>query len=229
MKNILLSRGILKEPHIYEYAKKWIKSTDRVAILAFSFFEQYLNKIEDYHAYYGKGGEYYIKMIESFAPYGIPEDQITWINYFTDDQASAIKKIEKADIIYFPGGAPDQMMNRIKEFGIQEVIENHQKLYIGSSAGAMIQMHEYHMSPDPDYPYFSYENGLNLCKNFSIEVHYRRRKKQKSALRKVFRAYRHPIYTIPDDGALFVDGTNIQCVGSARQMYDKHGIVRASK
>ncbi|TNF08677.1 MAG: peptidase S51 [Bacillota bacterium] len=227
MKNILLSRGILKDPHIYEHAKHWIRPTDKVVILALSFFEAYLNKEEDYHAYYGKGGEYYLKMIESFAPYGITEDQVTWINYFKDDKKSALNKIEKADIIYFPGGAPDQMMKRIHAFGLKEALENTDKLYIGSSAGAMIQMQDYHMSPDPDYPHFSYENGLNLCKGFSIEVHYRRRKKQKSALRKVFRAYRHPIYVIPDDGALMVDHHGIKCIGSAYQMYDRKGIKRA--
>lgn len=226
MKNILLSRGILKEPQIYEHAKTWIKSSDKVTILAFSFFDQYLVKEEDYHAYYDKGGEYYLKMIESFAPYGITEDQISWINYFIDNKESALKKIEDADIIYFPGGAPDQMMKRINAFGIKEALENKDKVYIGSSAGAMIQMHEYHMSPDPDYPHFSYEQGLNLCNGFSIEVHYRRRKKQKSALRKVFRAYRHPIYVIPDDGALMVENNHITCLGSAYQMYDHKGIKR---
>ncbi|MDX9690999.1 MAG: Type 1 glutamine amidotransferase-like domain-containing protein [Acholeplasmataceae bacterium] len=229
MTNILLSRGILHHPHIFEHAKTYIKSTDKVVIIALSFFEEYLHSENDYHTYYGVGGEYYQKMIDSFAPYGIKESQIEWVNFFKDNTVSASIKIKNADIIYFPGGSPDQMMKRIISFGIKELIESHQKLYIGSSAGAMIQMHEYHMSPDPDYPHFSYEQGLNLCKGFSIEVHYRRRKKQKSSLRKVFRAFRHPIYVIPDDGALIVTDQHILCIESAYQMYNKKGIIRRTR
>ncbi len=43
---------------------------------------------------------------------------------------------------------------------------------IGSSAGAMIQIAKYHITPDEDYNTFTYNKGLNLIKDFDIEVHY---------------------------------------------------------
>lgn len=226
MVNILLSHSILNQPHVFEHAKKFIRSTDYVAILAFSFFDHQFLTEQDYHQFYEKNGEYYEKMMNIFDTYGIKENQVLWINYYKDTKTSAIEKIKKADIVYFPGGAPELMMKRILEFDIKEAIEAHQKVYVGSSAGAMIQFREYHMSPDYDYPHFSYEKGLNLCTGFFIEVHYRRRKKQKSALRKVHRAYHQPIYVIPDDGAIIVDQNEIFCIGSAYQYYDKKGIIR---
>lgn len=226
MINILLSRGILHHDDVVEHAKKHIKPTDQVVILAFSFFDNQFLSVDDYHAFYEKNGEYYEKMVQTFAPYGIQENQITWINYYKDSKQTASEKIKKADIIYFPGGAPDLMMKRIISFGIKEELEAHRKVYIGSSAGAMIQMRDYHISPDCEYPSFSYEKGLDLCHDFSIEVHYRRRKKQKSGCRKVFRAYRHPIYVIPDDGALIVENNQVMSIGSAYQLYDKKGIIR---
>ena len=149
-----------------------------------------------------------------------------WIHYYKDNKKTAIEKIKHANIIYFPGGAPDLMMMRINAFGIKEILEAHQGLFIGSSAGAMIQMASYHMSPDVDYPSFSYEIGLNLLKGFSIEVHYRRRKKQKAALRKVNRAFRQPIYAIPDDGALIVTQESITCIQSAKKIYNNKGVVK---
>ena len=118
------------------------------------------------------------KMIGSFSPYGIQESSIQWIYYDTPTE-EAIQMIKKSDILYFPGGAPDQMMERFKDKNLIQAIEEHQKIYIGSSAGAMIQFEDYHISADAEYPKFSYEKGLNLLKGFSIEVHYRRRKKQK--------------------------------------------------
>lgn len=225
-KHILLSRGILNHPELVKAFSKLIKPSDKVAILAYSFFPLWLPDLSTYDAYYAPGGEYYEKMMSSFEPYGIPPKHIEFIHYYKDTSEVAIKKIKQADIIYFPGGAPDLMMKRIHEKGLKEILEKHDKLFIGSSAGAMIQMESYHISPDDDYPSFSYEKGLNLLKGFSIEVHYRRRKKQKSSLRKVNRAYRHPIYAIPDDGALLVDQKEIKCLLSSFKIYNNKGINR---
>lgn len=224
MTNILLSRGIIGNPSMIDHFKPYIKKTDEVVIIALSHFPTYTPDEKAYNDYYEKGGEYYQKMVDSFEPYGIKEAQIKWVHYFKDNHNSAVEKIKQADIIYFPGGAPDLMMMRINAFKLKEVLEAHQGLFIGSSAGAMIQMASYHISQDEDYPSFRYEKGLDLLKGFSIEVHYRRRKKQKAALRKVNRAFRHPIYAIPDDGAIIVTQDGIQCIHTARKIYNNKGV-----
>lgn len=227
MNHILLSRGILASPKMIPFFKPYIHENDKVLIVALSHFSKHIDNEETYNSYYGKGGEYYQKMVDSFAPYGIKESQIEWVNYFADNQKSAREKIKDADIIYLPGGSPDLMMLRIEAFGIKDALEAHQGLMIGSSAGAMIQMANYHISPDEDYPSFRYEKGLDLLKGFSIEVHYRRRKKQKAGLRKVNRAFREEIYAIPDDGAIIVTKEGINCLASARKIYEKKGVVKA--
>lgn len=226
MINILMSRGILGTPSMVDALKETIQSHYKVAFLLYSFFEKDFPNEQSYHDYYENGSEYYTKMVQSFAPYGIKEDQLIWIDYYKDDVKTAKNKIKDADILYFPGGSPDQMMRRIIDRDLKETIENHQKIYIGSSAGTMIQFQTYHISKDKDYHAFRYEEGLNLLHGFSVEVHYRRRKKQKSALRKVFRAYRHPIFTIPDDGLLIVDSEGITLVETADILYDQNGILR---
>lgn len=226
MNHILLSRSILGMPEMIPYFKPYIRKNDQVLIVALSHFSKHISDEVTYNNYYEKGGEYYQKMVDSFAPYGINESQIKWIHYFKDNHESASQKIKDSDIIYLPGGAPDLMMMRIEAFGIKELLEAHQGLMIGSSAGAMIQMASYHMSPDEDYPHFSYEKGLDLLKGFSIEVHYRRRKKQKAALRKVNRAFHQEIYAIPDDGAIIVAQDGIQCLKSAKKIYHKKGVVK---
>lgn len=227
-RHLLLSRGIIDQPFIFNKMKTYIQPHHKVAIILYSFFDKHISNIEAYDAYYGPGGEYYLKMTSLFAAYDIPEKNLLFVHYFSDSIEEAIKKIEQADIIYFPGGAPELMMKRIIDKGIKEALEQHDGLYIGSSAGTMIQFENYHMSPDGDYPYFSYEKGLHLLSGFFVEVHYRRRKKQKAALRKVNRAYHQDIYAIPDDGALFV-GEHIECLGSAFKIYHQKGINRGAK
>ena len=229
MINVLMSRGILGSDMLVEELKNVIKKEHKVAILLYSFFEKQLYNEQDYHAYYEKGSEYYEKMVNSFIPYGIGESQLMWINYFKTSKEEALHILQSADIIYFPGGAPEEMMKRIQEKGLLEAIESHKKIYIGSSAGAMIQMHQYHISKDDDYKAFSYQQGLNLLHGFSIEVHYARKKKQKRGMRKVFRAFRHPIFTIPDDGAIVIDDKQIILLGTANLMYDANGVLRKKR
>lgn len=226
MINILMSRSILGLPTMVSELQHVIKQDHKVAILLYSFFEKDLPTQHDYDDYYQPEGEYVQKMIDSFSPYGIPSSQLSFIDYYHDTPDVAIKKIKDADILYFPGGAPDQMIRRIHEKGLTDIIEAHQKIYIGSSAGAMIQFKHYHISKDHDYPRFMYQEGLNLLKGFSIEVHYRRRKNQKAAMRKVHRAFHHPIFTIPDDGILMIEDDEITLIETADVMYDQQGIYR---
>lgn len=224
MTHILLSRGILGSEMVHKYAKSHIKPNMKVLIVALSFFELQFSDAEAYHAFYEPGGEYYEKMIASFLPYGITEKSIDFLNYFKDETIDAIKKIEKADIIYFPGGAPDLMMKRIKALGIEEALL-HKTFFIGSSAGAMIQFETYHISKDADYPKFSLEKGLNLIQGYAIEVHFRRKKVQKSAMRKVFRMYRIPIITLPDHGCIIDHDGHLKLIGDAKLYYDEKGVV----
>jgi len=226
MINILMSRGILGTEPLVQELNGVISKDHRVAVLLYSFFSKDLSTPEAYDRFYAFEGENTQKIIGYFTPYGIDPSTISWINYYHDDHDVAIKKIKDADILYFPGGAPDEMMQRIIEKGLKDAIEEHQKIYIGSSAGAMIQFKHYHISKDFDYPRFSYEEGLNLLTGFSVEVHYRRRKKQKAAMKKVFRAFHHPILIIPDDGAVMIEGDEITLIETADVMYDQKGIFR---
>lgn len=223
MINILMSRGNLSEANFYQVLKPIIKNKYSVVIVCLSYFPFQFNSKEEYQAFYSKGGEYYEKMINAFLPYGIKEDAIDFI---LEDDKTAIKKIQAADIIYLPGGAPELFMERIKALGIKTELENKNKIFIGSSAGAMIQFKNYHISKDNEYQKFSYNEGLDLLNGFHIEVHYNRKRVQKSGMKKVFRDYRLPIYVIPDDGLIVVDNNKINLYFTAKQIYNKKGVVK---
>ena len=226
MTHILLSRGILAEPYIHAHLKSYIQPSDKVAVVAFSFFKEHVQTQQDYDALYLKDGTYYQKMVDAFKPYGIQEKQISFLHYYNDDQQTLVKKINDASIIYFPGGAPDLLMERIHEKQLFSVIQNQQdKVIVGSSAGAMVQFDCFHISPDREYHKFQYLEGLGFLTGFGIEVHYRRRRKQKSSLRKVRRLKKIPLYAIPDEGALIIAHNQIKCI-KAYQLYNPKGVIR---
>ncbi len=173
MINILLEGYDIDAVWLYDELKKYIKPTHSVAVIAFSFRDNRVKSVEDWNLLYGKeSGKFYAGITGGFASYGIPERNITFINYFEDTKVSAAQKIVKADIIYFPGGLPDRMMDRIKEFELYDILMNHDGIVMGYSAGAVIQLSEYHLSPDDDYPAFQYYKGLPYLNVFYLEVHY---------------------------------------------------------
>ncbi|WP_242824092.1 Type 1 glutamine amidotransferase-like domain-containing protein [[Clostridium] dakarense] len=173
MVNILLSLYNFDEDWCFDTFKELIKPKHKVLIVPFSYHEDWLKNENDWNnAFNPKTGTHYREIISPFLSYKIPEDNITWVNQFIDDKNCAKDKVKNSDIIFFTGGYPDKMMKRLKEFDLIDVLEDYKGIMIGSSAGAMIQIKEYHITKDNYYEGFSYNKGLNIIKDFDIEVHY---------------------------------------------------------
>lgn len=218
MVNILLEGYDIDASWLYDEFKNYIKPENSVAIVAFSFRDSVVCSRKDWDALYSKKcGKYYSGIVEAFASYGIPENKITFLNYFTDTKLSAAQKIAEADIIYFPGGLPDRMMERIKEFDLREVLLKHDGVVMGYSAGAVIQLAEYHLSPDDDYPAFAYYEGLPYLKDFYLEVHYEDTEVQNECIRRVIAERGKTVYaTALGSGAIIVERGVVTLLGDVR-------------
>ena len=107
------------------------------------------------------------------------------------------------------------MYERIMSLNILNDIKNHQGVVMGFSAGAMIQLDEYHISPDKDYPCYCYGKGCGLFHGFGIEVHYDKKDElQNMSIDRFISERQKPVYAISDDGALIVSNGQIQVVGN---------------
>lgn len=218
MINILLEGYDIDAAWLYDELKKYIKPTYSVAVIAFSFRDNRAKSISDWNLLYSReNGKYYDSITGGFAAYGIPECNITFVNYFADTKESAARKIAKADIVYFLGGLPDRMMNRIKEFELYDILMNHDGIIMGYSAGAVIQLSEYHLSPDDDYPEFQYYKGLPYLNDFYLEVHYEGTEIQNSAIQRVITERGKPVYaTASRAGTILIDNGNMKLIGNVK-------------
>lgn len=134
MTNILLEGYDIAAPYLYNELKNYIKPEHWVAVVAFSFRDDRVKSLDDWNALYSKkSGLYYSGIVNGFTAYGISEKNIVFLNYFTDTKCSAKDKIENADIIYFIGGLPDRMMDRIKEFDLVDTLKKHNDIVMGYS------------------------------------------------------------------------------------------------
>lgn len=171
MRNILLSMFAPKkawsaplEPYL---------SGKKVLILAFSFAAEFIRNPEDWvHAYRKPDGTYYLALVDAFKTYGVAEDAIHFGNYFEETTAKLQAEIKQAEVLFLPGGAPDEFYDRLKEKGLVETIQQFSGTIIGFSAGAMVQIQEFHITEDEHYATYSYHEGLDLIKDFDIEVHF---------------------------------------------------------
>ena len=217
MVNILLEGYDIDAPWLYDALRAYIKPHHRVVIAALSFRDSRVKCAADWDALYGRDGRLHSGLIGGFAAYGIPEENVAFVDYFRDTKESAAAKIAAADIVYFPGGLPDRMMERIRELSLTDVLARHRGIVMGYSAGAVIQLAEYHLSPDEDYPAFAYYEGLPYLSDFYLEVHYEGTEAQDASIRRVLSERGKPVYaTALRAGALIADGGVIRTVGDVR-------------
>ena len=218
MVNILLEGYDIDAPWLYGALRPHIRPSDRVAVIAFSFRDNRVKSAEDWDRLYGKeDGMYYGGITGGFAAYGIPPAQITFLDYFTDTPETAKEKVKSADILYFLGGLPDRMLDRIEEFDLTETLLRHKGVVMGYSAGAVIQLAEYHLSPDEDYPEFAYYRGLPYLDGFYLEVHYQGTEAQDRAVRRVLAERGKPVYAAAlRAGALIAEDGRVKTVGDVK-------------
>jgi peptidase E len=193
---------------------RYFRKGDKVAVVAFSFYDNYVYDAESWERVFGKGGNCYYETVDGLAPFGITPDDISFINYFTDTKESAKRKIKEADVIYFTGGLPDRMMDRIREFELEEILLAHRGVVMGYSAGAVIQLNEYHLYPDGDYKDFGYYKGLPYLSGFGIEVHYEYKPEQDESIRRFLRERGVTTYvTHTRSGGIVIDNGEVKVIG----------------
>lgn len=212
--NVLLSTSMIDEEWVRPWMKNLISKTDRVCVVALSYFDDTKTE-DDWNRQYAPGkGIYYPGNNDVFFAYGIRKDQIVWINPWKDTPLEMENKIRSSSILMLCGGAPELYMKRIKKLHLKKALQQFQGLVIGYSAGAMIQLADYHISKDPDYDHFSWQKGLGMLSGFDVEVHFHEGKDQMEGLETVLEEKRIPVYALYEDGALVCkDRKPWQCFG----------------
>lgn len=215
--NILLDKLDFNEPWAFETLKNIIKPEYKVCMIPFAFHEEWIKNKEEWEKSYNKlNGEHYKNMALPFYDYGIDKDNITLVNYFTDNNESAKAKVYSSDIIFFTGGFPDKIIDRLSEFDLINAVEQHDGIKMGWSAGAMIQCYDYYISPDEDYPEFVYKKGLKCIEDFAVEVHYKNSESQNKSIEKYIRGKGKMVYTTERQSAIIVDDREVILLGNAK-------------
>jgi len=221
MINILLSKYDIGKKWCAEKLKKYIKNDARVAVIAFSFRDEDIKNEQDWDRFYGNGGVLSNAIANSFKHYGIESESIEYIDYFRDSEASAKRKLQAADILYFPGGAADKIMSRVIKFDLYQTIENYKGVIIGFGAGAQIQLAQYHVTSMGGKVCPSL--GFRFAEGFDIELNYANDESQNYFIGRVVSETGMPVYAIGDEGALIIDNGAMSAIGDVHCFRKKSG------
>lgn len=211
MVNVLLNYynfdGEWARPHLEKYVVG-----KKVLIVPLAYRESQAWDNDSWLSIYGKGGEKYDNIIRPFLAYGYTEDQIDWLNYY--DGRDHIEQIRNATLLFFTGGMPEKAIRRMHELDIVDAVKGFDGVVMGASAGAMLQLAVYHVTPDEDYDSYRIQQGLGLVNGINLEVHYLATELQQQCSKRAAAELGLPVYQMWHEGGLIIECDRIIVMGS---------------
>ncbi|MGM7684546.1 Type 1 glutamine amidotransferase-like domain-containing protein [Cytobacillus sp. Hm23] len=131
---------------------------------------------------------------ETFDNFGI--HHIKLLDYQLSNEAMQ-NEIESHNILFFTGGRPEKLMERLLTKGLVHSIKSFSGIMVGVSAGALVFSKNCLITKDDDYPQTQVIKGLELV-DFCVEVHY----DENIDRELLFLSANQDIYAIPNGSAI---------------------------
>ena len=227
MVNVLLNYYNFDGDWAYPHLKKYFSGAKVLILpLAYRKFQAWDN--DSFLSIYGKGGEKYPAITRPFLRYGIEESDLDWLNPYeyeergkeNDEQIKEkrrkkhLEQIKNADLLFFTGGMPEKALKRMDELGITDAVKSFNGVVAGASAGAMLQLQKYHITPDEDYAEYAIWRGLGLVQGIDLEVHYLATPIQQQCSARAAKELALPVYQMWHEGGLLVEDGKITVMGN---------------
>lgn len=200
MYSILLSKMEIGFPIIKNRLQELIKPNYKVVIIPWSFpTETDEFGLKEYFTIKIKP-KYVAPLIEL----GIKEENIKYLNCYSDNSKYMEDLINLSDVLVLTGGNPEMFYNKVKSCGLLEVIKNYNKIIIGSSAGTELQLKDYFITEKNNYyKKFAWYKGFGIMDNpFFIDVHSIKDEKYLTQFKVIARKKKKNVYAVFDDGAI---------------------------
>lgn len=216
MTNVLLNYYNFDEPWAFDTLKPLIYGK-KTLILPLAFRPTQAWDMQSWLSIYGRNGEKYKAITSPFAAYDICGDKLSWLNCF-DTDANFIGQINDAEVLFFTGGMPERAIDWLDKLGLTDAVKGFKGVVMGASAGAMLQLERYHITPDEDYASYGLWQGLGLVKGLDLEVHFLDTELQNKCTERAVKELDVPVYQMWHEGGLTVDGDNITVMGHVRRI-----------
>ena len=183
----------------------------RVLIIPLSANDEWGSDARLWEEQFRKGRRQYEALVRPFRAYGIKDAQIQWINYYEDDQNSALDKIRDADVLYLVGSNPSWMMQRLEDLGIVETVRSFRGTVMSAGTGSLLQLSGFRIAEDDYYE----REGLGLITQFSLLPDYRQTERDLYALIRMLEDEEKPVVVLPARSGVIYDHGHFEALGEA--------------
>lgn len=186
--------------------------TDSFLVLPVCTMPQYVSDEVGWNKYFGRGGILRQKITSALQQAGANMELVDFYCYLTGEQVV----LSDYSCLIVPGGDVELGLSRLVASGLDKQLADFQGVVIAYSAGALLLLKRFFLSPNYYYSSFITQSGLGiLCDDFALEVHHDGSEKMRQYIRQGAEMLQRPVYAIGNDGAIRVDEkSNVTIVGN---------------
>jgi peptidase E len=133
---------------------------------------------------------------------------------FSDSKETITEKICSTNLVYLTGGLVSALVERVKNIGVDNLLQDYRGVIVGRSAGALALCRKCVITCRNDKR-FKLINGLGLV-DLALKVHYYPEKDQ---LLKLL-SKKEKIFALPANSALVYDNSSYSIIGEAYMFED---------
>lgn len=203
MYSILMSKFNVGFPIIKDELKRLIDENSKIVIIPWSFAKELDSKqIAEFFSKENRP-DYF----EALNTLGVKDDNIIVLDCYNNTKDYMIESINSSDVIILTGGNPEMLYRKIVTAGIIECLQKYEKIIIGSSAGAELQLKKYFITKKNNYyNKFEWYDGLGIINNdFYFDVHSINRGRYLPSLKEKSKLLNKDIYCLYDTGTIIYD------------------------
>lgn len=137
------------------------------------------------------------------------------VNFVEYSNAQSImENLAFSSLLYFTGGQPSILVERLKKTGVYHLLENYKGIVVGRSAGALALCRSF-VATCRSNSKVKIINGLGLV-DITLKVHYT---PEKDEMLKRF-SLNKPVFAVPENSALIYDNGELSAMGEV-YFFDK--------
>ncbi|MDO4194127.1 MAG: hypothetical protein Q4D24_12545 [Erysipelotrichaceae bacterium] len=214
MINILLNSTNFDQEWAGQTLISILKPHMKTVILPLSYDYGWASDADDWRIRYESGSDYTYDLLRPFRAYGITEEDITLMDYYSEDPDEMEYRIEHSDLLVLLGEDPNQCMERLDDLYLISAIRSYSGIVMGLSAGSKIQQEAYFKTIDDDME-FSYRQGLGLLHGFDLDTHYVQDVFHIMGIIRSLETQNLPVVVMPEKGGIVISGNQFALMGEA--------------
>lgn len=195
-------------------------SNDTFLVVPVCTMPKYISSNTEWENYFGNGGKLNLKIKAALQKAGASPEHVFFYNYLSGSEV----KLSDYSCIVFPGGDAELGIKRLVTSNLIRQLATYSGTVIAYSAGALLLLDNYFLSPNYYYKTFSIQQGLGILPaNIALEVHYDFTDKMRSYVERAVNTLHCPVIAIGDSGAIKLNSFqgSIEPIGNVALFYVK--------